>query len=291
MRPRKILDSCRSGFSIKELLVVILIVGTLIAVIAPAVQKVREAAARTQSTNNLKAISLAFHSFHDLHKVLPYNGTPKPYTFDERRYGGPAVAGDSATGSWAFMILPHLDQKDVFLTRDATAPVAVYLCPGRGRPGRCTGVGGPGAWTDYFLNPYLNDDNGAHDAEDSELTLRGITDGSSNTILLGQGQIDPVNYRTADTIPGFNDIIFNGGSRGLCRTSTRMAPDSSPAIADCWGGPFSQVCLFAYADATVRRFPYSMSGGEIIDGKNGDGFTLGAWLTPAGEEMVTLGDS
>src|ERR1043165_7425558 len=75
------------------LLIVLVIVLLLVALLVPAVQKTRQAAARTQSTNNLKNIGLTFHGFHDANKRLPFNGTVH------------AIPGDNKTGSWAWQIL------------------------------------------------------------------------------------------------------------------------------------------------------------------------------------------
>src|SRR5215203_2654470 len=91
----------RSGFTLIELLVVIAIIAVLIGLLLPAVQKVREAAARTESANNLKQLGIATHAYHDVNKVMP------PYL--SYSYGGSGTSG-SAT----FVLLPFVEQDNVY---------------------------------------------------------------------------------------------------------------------------------------------------------------------------------
>ena len=99
------------GFTLIELLVVIAIIAILIALLLPAVQQAREAARRTQCRNNLKQIGLAFHSYHDTHKVFPYGK-------------GASYAGAPVYARWSqhAMLLPYLDQTPLYNSLNFDSP-------------------------------------------------------------------------------------------------------------------------------------------------------------------------
>ncbi len=123
----------RGGFTLVELLVVIAVIGILIGLLLPAVQKAREAANRLSCANNLKQISLAMHHYHVDYGKLP----------PRARLAGPSDANNGAGATWAVLIMPYLEQdnlynqwnqSDRYYDQNETArraSVRIYFCPTR----------------------------------------------------------------------------------------------------------------------------------------------------------------
>src|SRR6266851_1161092 len=107
----------RLGFTLIELLVVIAIIGVLIALLLPAVQKVREAANRTACANNLKQIGLAVHNFHDTYGVFPTQGGWW-YTGIAYDPTGNPLGYKYQTAGWGYQILPFLEQDNLYKLPD-----------------------------------------------------------------------------------------------------------------------------------------------------------------------------
>lgn len=277
----------RKAFTLIELLVVIAIIAILIGLLLPAVQKVREAAARSTSTNHLKQIGLGANNFHDTYMKFPgigLNGT----TGTTR--GTPATA---SSFSFHYQILPYVEQDALFRNSTVTAITTIkyYLEPARGRAGHILNY----PVTDYAVNPMcLYGANTPVIASNvaSTLNMATITDGTSSTILCGikamraadynQTSADfnvladeAAGYSTATSryligVEGANSVLKTGAvasgpvlatdvSTPIARRDLDTALSNEPTgtLPDRWGGPYPAGVLFVFIDGHVGSLSYT----------------------------------
>jgi prepilin-type N-terminal cleavage/methylation domain-containing protein/prepilin-type processing-associated H-X9-DG protein len=293
----------RDGFTLIELLVVIAIIAILIALLVPAVQKVREAAARISCTNNLKQIGLGLHQHHDSYGFFPSNGgyitgdPDTPYVIKTSGTGGtnarwgladPKRPGRNQPGSWAFAILPYVEQGDLFKAAPDNGthgvPIPVYICPSR-RPLQAWNIPHP----DPFLgagriddgagrNPWSSTDYAANqrviDNRPKVMRIAEITDGTSNTILIGEKSMDPRGYTSGSWY--WDQPVFSGGSGGTARMGTYTYLDAiGVPFPDHWGSAHPGAAQYLFGDGSVRTISYSVPNTEVLK-----------MLTPSSGEVI-----
>jgi prepilin-type N-terminal cleavage/methylation domain-containing protein len=282
--PRTSPTSRQYGFTLIELLVVIAIIGILIALLLPAVQKVRDAANRITSTNNLKQLTLAIHNFHDTNRQIPTNGghvAGEPNVISDNvvgtlGYGDPTKPGSDQPGCWAYAILPQLEQTNVYQNDGYSVPLKMFTDPGRHAPVATNAINDhgivpntkhrdPWSHTDYAINLRVAGNRGAH------TRLSDIGDGTSNTILLGTKAMDPASYTSGTW--HWDEPLFSGGSGGTYRTGEYVLQDQ-PGVSypNNWGAPYAGGCPFSMCDGSVRSIAYGPDPtifGYLLDPNDG----------------------
>ena len=278
----------RRAFTLIELLVVIAIISVLIGLLLPAVQKVREAAARMSCQNNLKQLSLATHTYHDAVGHFPpgvnvpigaLSGMifPSNILYTTGKVGQPPFPGQF--GSWLMYIFPYVEQDNLrralnFNVREfgncqgpdspGAQIVKIFICPSDLLPNQVS-IYKTGGVTYYFgMNSYLGnggtrswflDINYSVDGIfhlNSKVAIGGILDGTSNTFLAGERfHHDPV-YTNIATIGGW--AWSNYQAVQDCIGSTRV-----PVNYLC--PPGSNPNSFLVTDPRVAAFGSGHTGG------------------------------
>jgi prepilin-type processing-associated H-X9-DG protein len=296
-----------------ELLVVIAILGVLLGLLLSAVQKVRETAARIQCKNNLKQIGLALLNYHDTQQSLP----PGYLAFPSFSDG----ATDTAPGwGWAGFILPQLEQEPLYRQIDlsqsvaasaaARTPIKLYLCPSDSTPP------GPFRVPDPFGSPLVSAAACSYAAcvggDESDTTgpaglgafyrnsrtrLTDITDGTSNTILVGERAWSNANGVWAGAVPGGvirrGPLNLNPGSASasfpaatlvLAHSHLNNAATDTDAGLDDFSSRHTGGSNFLFADGSIH-FVHSIPGDNADGSYTTDGLAFQALGTRANGDL------
>jgi prepilin-type N-terminal cleavage/methylation domain-containing protein/prepilin-type processing-associated H-X9-DG protein len=295
----------RRAFTLIELLVVIAIIALLVGLLLPAVQKVRDAAARTQCTNNLKQIGLALQSYHDVNKQFPPGYTS----------GVTATGDDTGPGwGWAAYILPYMEQQPLFAqitftqpieatanTAARTATVKPYLCPADSPPatipvgprsaaGQLLSVTCELATASYTGSYGVNEPGVDGDGvffRNSKVRIGDITDGTSQTLLAGERSYRYSETAWAGAVTGAKNVpspnsplpleVDESSNFVLSHVAEMVAGPTKPFEINNYSSNHSGGVNFLFADGHVRfltsgadyttlKALATRSGGETIQG-------------------------
>jgi prepilin-type N-terminal cleavage/methylation domain-containing protein len=298
----------RQGFTLIELLVVIAIIGVLVALLLPAVQKVREAANQASCRNNLKQIGLTLQHYHDTHESFP-----PAYLYTSREDGkksGPYAIDTTPGWGWGSFLLPYLDQDPLWKAIDLqigiefpdfdavrTAILRVFVCPTDNYTGvydvedpwgkvlcRAATNSYAACYGRYAPIGEMPGDGTGIFYRNSKVRIADVTDGLSQTLAVGERAAQFVRTPWAGAVPKAVVVTSPGvNTYGSYMEESPVqvmasfgdflnSPYSSPY---CFYSPHPQMGLFVYGDGSVRPLTFQVP----FD-------VLSAKATRAGDETV-----
>jgi prepilin-type N-terminal cleavage/methylation domain-containing protein len=268
------LSGGRAGFTLIELLVVIAIIGVLIALLVPAVQKIRESANRAQCQNNLKQMALAFHAHHGALGYFPTGGWN--WWSTPTYVNGVPMVGAQQQAGWGFQILPYIEGVNAWRGGQATndddrarvamgTPNPIFFCPSRRGP-QTVLFQFPG----FFNNNSMVCALGDYAASNWEMTgvvqqylplrIADIADGTANTLLLGDRRLNL--YYLGQVQTDDDTGYASGWDQDIMRWTTSLPlPDYSAPTGNgdlLFGSSHTGVFNIALADGSVRTLSYSI---------------------------------
>jgi prepilin-type N-terminal cleavage/methylation domain-containing protein/prepilin-type processing-associated H-X9-DG protein len=243
----------RSGFTLIELLVVIAIIAILIGLLLPAVQKVREAAARLQCQNNLKQMGLALHNYASTYGIFPTCGANGNAYWDSPNQSPPQYQGISTMG-WEYNILPYIEQDNLYSVGQQVGsnwspvlgkgvdevPVKLYQCPSR--PGRVTvtpwgAVYAMGDYAGLQLEWGNNGGDGSAAGSDENQVFQGIIAKAGHLVI--NTATTPHTVTSVTQFPGVKvDAVPDGLSNTIAIMEKAVwSGNEDPQVWDWWELP------------------------------------------------------